>query len=180
MPSRIPQEGQGRPDGGARGPHRRPGSSTGTTAISSAVKSQDAGLNLFQIKPTVSSYMNGPNVFQYSIGVLGTYDRELAERLFLNSGVNLDRSTRTSAQAVGVEQQHLARTSAPISASTTADRPLKLDHLLLNRVYQPVRAHLCARLSGGYIETDVRRHRGAVALRRARHALGVRPRPSMR
>ncbi|TMG73780.1 MAG: hypothetical protein E6H75_13005 [Betaproteobacteria bacterium] len=44
-------------------------------------KSQDVGLSLFQIKPTLSTYLNGPNVFQYSLGLLTTYDRELAERL---------------------------------------------------------------------------------------------------
>src|SRR5436309_12414797 len=51
-------------------------------------RSQDAGYNVFQIRPTLNSYLNGPNVFQYSLGVLTTYDRELAERLFLSSVVN--------------------------------------------------------------------------------------------
>src|SRR5256712_6246163 len=36
-------------------------------------KSQDAGFNVFQVRPTLSSYLNGPNVFQYSLGVLTTY-----------------------------------------------------------------------------------------------------------
>jgi len=63
-------------------------------------KSQDTGFNVFQVRPTLNSYLNGPNVFQYSLGVLTTYDRELAERLFLSSGVNAS-STRTSARRSG-------------------------------------------------------------------------------
>src|SRR5258708_8020267 len=51
-------------------------------------KSQDAGFNVFQIRPTLSSYLNGPKVFQYNISVLATYDRELADRLLLNTGAS--------------------------------------------------------------------------------------------
>jgi len=45
-------------------------------------------LNVFRLKPTLSSYINGPKVFQYNIALQATYDRELAERLYLNTGVN--------------------------------------------------------------------------------------------
>src|SRR5258708_5164408 len=49
-------------------------------------KTQDTGFNVFQIRPTLSSYLNGPKVFQYNISLLATYDRDLADRLFLNPG----------------------------------------------------------------------------------------------
>jgi membrane-associated phospholipid phosphatase len=112
-------------------------------------KSQDAGLNQTQIKPTLSTYLNGPNVFQYSLGVLGTYDRELAERLFLNSGV------------IWVLYENISNSGAVDNSTlphVRSDFPLyyggysvKLDHLLLNQVYQPSERNY-ARLSGGYIE----------------------------
>jgi hypothetical protein len=107
------------------------------------------GLNLLQIKPTVSSYINGPDVFQYSIGVLGTYDRELAERLFLNSGVNLILYENIT-QAVGSNNSTLPHVRSDFS-QYYGGSALKLDHLLLNRVYQPSERNY-ARLSAGYIE----------------------------
>src|SRR5258708_23967126 len=36
-------------------------------------KSQDTGFNVFQIRPTLSSYLNGPKVFRYNISLLATY-----------------------------------------------------------------------------------------------------------
>jgi membrane-associated phospholipid phosphatase len=113
-------------------------------------KSQSAGLDQFQIKPTLSTYLNGPNVFQYSLGILGTYDRELAQRLFLNSGL------------IWVLYQNITATEGGFNNSTLphvrSDFPeyyggysVKLDHLLLNRVYQ-TSERTYARVSGGYIE----------------------------
>lgn len=112
-------------------------------------KSQDAGLNQSQIKPTLSTYLNGPNVFQYSLGVLGTYDRELAERLFLNSGAIWVLYENISG-ATGVNNSTLphVRSDLPLYSGGYS---LKLDHLLLNNVYQPFQRNY-ARLTGGYIE----------------------------
>ena len=112
-------------------------------------KSQDAGLNQTQIKPTLSTYINGPNVFQYSLGILGTYDRELAERLFLNSGAVWVLYEDIS-NAVGVNNSTLphVRSDLPLYSGGYS---LKLDHLLLNNVYQPFQ-RTYARLTGGYIE----------------------------
>ena len=114
-----------------------------------SVKKQDAGLNLFQIKPTLSTYINGPDVFQYSIGVLGTWDRELAERLFLSSGLNLILYENIT-QAVGHNNSTLPHVRSDFT-EYYGGSPLKLDHLLLNRVYQPSERNY-ARLSFGYIE----------------------------
>jgi membrane-associated phospholipid phosphatase len=114
-----------------------------------SLKKQDAGLNLFQIKPTLSTYINGPDVFQYSIGVLGTWDRELAERLFLNSGVNLILYENIT-QAVGSNNSTLPHVRSDFT-QYYGGSALKLDHLLLNRVYQPSERNY-ARLSLGYIE----------------------------
>jgi membrane-associated phospholipid phosphatase len=113
-------------------------------------KSQDAGLNQTQIKPTLSTYLNGPNVFQYSLGILGTYDRELAERLFLNSGVIWVLYENIS-DAVGGNTSTLphVRSDFPLYYGGYS---VKLDHLLLNRVYQPSE-RTYAHLSFGYIET---------------------------
>ena len=112
-------------------------------------KSQDAGLNQFQIKPTFSTYLNGPNVFQYSLGVLGTYDRELAQRLFLNSGVMLILYENIS-QATGVSNSTLPHVRSDFS-QYYGGSALKLDHLLVNRVYQPSE-RTYAHLAAGYIE----------------------------
>jgi membrane-associated phospholipid phosphatase len=112
-------------------------------------KSQDAGLNQTQIKPTLTAYINGPNVFQYSLGVLGTYDRELAERLFLNSGAVWVLYENIS-DAVGTNNSTLphVRSDLPLYSGGYS---LKLDHLLLNNVYQPYQRNY-ARLTAGYIE----------------------------
>lgn len=112
-------------------------------------KSRDAGLNLFQIKPTLSTYLNGPEVFQYNIGVLGTYDRELAQRLFLNSGVNLTVYENIS-NAVGVNNSTLPHVRSDFAQYETGSR-VRLDHLLLNKVYQLSERNY-AHVDGGYIE----------------------------
>jgi len=112
-------------------------------------KSRDAGLNLFQIKPTLSTYLNGPNVFQYNIGVLGTYDRELTQSLFFNSGINVTLYENIS-DAVGHNNSTLPHVRSDFALYEAGSR-VRLDHLLLNRVYQPyVRNY--ARLTGGYLE----------------------------
>ena len=112
-------------------------------------KSQDAGLNQFQIKPTLNTYLNGPNVFQYSFGILGTYDRELAERLFLNTGVMWTLYENIS-NAVSGNTSTLPHVRSDF-ANYYGGYSVKLDHTLLNRVYQPSE-RTYARLSGGYIE----------------------------
>jgi membrane-associated phospholipid phosphatase len=112
-------------------------------------KSQDAGLNQFQIKPTFSTYLNGPNVFQYSLGVLGTYDRELAERLFLNTGV-LWTLFENISDAVGGNTSTLPHVRSDFT-HYYGGYSVKLDRMLVNRVYQPSE-RTYARLSGGYIE----------------------------
>jgi membrane-associated phospholipid phosphatase len=112
-------------------------------------KSQNAGLNQFQIKPTLSTYLNGPNVFQYSLGILGTYDWEIAQRLFLDTGVewvlyeNISNATAANNSTLPHVRSDLALYSGGYS--------VKLDHSLLNQVYQPSE-RTYARLSAGYIE----------------------------
>jgi membrane-associated phospholipid phosphatase len=112
-------------------------------------KSQNAGLNQFQIKPTLSTYLNGPNVFQYSLGILGTYDWEIAQRLFLDTGVewvlyeNISNATAANTSTLPHVRSDLALYSGGYS--------VKLDHSLLNQVYQPSE-RTYARLSAGYIE----------------------------
>jgi membrane-associated phospholipid phosphatase len=112
-------------------------------------KSQDTGLNVLQIKPTLSTYLNGPDVFQYSVGVLATYNRELAERLFLVTGLNFilyenisDGNTRSNSELPHVRSDFTEYAKAP---------RLRVDHLLLNQVYQPSE-RTYARLTGGWLE----------------------------
>jgi len=112
-------------------------------------KSQNAGFDVFQVRPTLSTYLNGPNVFQYSLGVLTTYDRELAERLFLSSGVNVILYENIS-EAVGVNNSTLPHVRSDFGEYAKGP-PVRLDHLLLNRVYQPSE-RTYARLSGGWLE----------------------------
>src|SRR3989442_1872431 len=112
-------------------------------------KSQDAGFNVFQVRPTLSSYLNGPNVFQYSLGVLTTYDRELAERLFLSTGVNTILYENIS-QALRVNNSTLPHVRSDFGEYAKGPR-VRVDHVLLNRVYQPSE-RTYARLSGGWLE----------------------------
>jgi len=112
-------------------------------------KSQDAGLDVFQIKPTLSAYINGPNVFQYSLGVLTTYDRELSERLFLNSGVNAILYENIT-EALGTNNSTLPHVRSDFGEYAKGPR-LRVDHVLLNRVYQPSE-RIYARLTGGWLE----------------------------
>src|SRR5882672_1122934 len=112
-------------------------------------KTQDGGLNVFRVKPTLSSYINGPKVFQYNIALLATYDRELAERLFLNTGLNYVLYENIS-DAVGVNNSTLPHVRSDFGEYAKAPR-LRVDHVLLNRVYQPSE-RTYARLTGGWLE----------------------------
>ncbi len=112
-------------------------------------KSQDAGFNVFQIRPTLSSYLNGPKVFQYNIALLATYDRELAERLFLNTGASYVLYENIS-DAVGVNNSTLPHVRSDFGEYAKGPR-LRVDHLLLNRVFQPSE-RTYARVSGGWLE----------------------------
>src|SRR5712671_4456356 len=112
-------------------------------------RSQDTGYDVFQVRPTLSSYLNGPNVFQYSLGVLTTYDRELDERLFLSTGVNTILYENIS-QALGVNNSTLPHVRSDFGEYAKGPR-VRLDHLLLNRVFQPSE-RTYARLSGGWLE----------------------------
>ncbi len=112
-------------------------------------KSQDVGLNLFQVKPVLSTYLNGPNVFQFSLGLLTTYDRELAERLFLNTGVNAILYENIS-EATGTSNSTLPHVRSDFTEYAKGPR-LRVDHVLLNRVYHPSE-RTYARLTGGWLE----------------------------
>jgi len=112
-------------------------------------KKQDVGLNLFQIKPALSTYLNGPNVFQYSLGLLATYDRELAERLFLNTGVNAILYENIS-EGAGTSNSALPHVRSDFTEYAKGPR-LRVDRMLLNRVYHPSE-RTYARLTGGWLE----------------------------
>src|SRR6266705_4784222 len=112
-------------------------------------RSQDTGFNVFQVRPTLASYLNGPNVFQYSLGVLTTYDRELAERLFLNTGVNTILYENIS-EATGTSNSTLPHVRSDFTEYAKGPR-VRVDHVLLNRVYQPSE-RTYARLTGGWLE----------------------------
>ncbi len=112
-------------------------------------KTQDVGFDVFQIKPTLSTYLNGPEVFQYNIGVLASYNRELAERLFLNTGVTYTLYENISS-AAGTNNSTLPHVRSDF-AEYAGNPRLRLDHLLLNRVYQPSE-RTYARLTGGWFE----------------------------
>jgi len=112
-------------------------------------KSQDTGLNVFRVKPTLSSYLNGPRVFQYNIAILATYDRELAERLFLDTGVSYVLYENIT-EAIGTNNSTLPHVRSDFGEYAKAPR-LRMDHLLLNRVFQPSE-RTYARLTGGWLE----------------------------
>jgi len=112
-------------------------------------KSEDAGYGVFQIKPTLSTYLNGPNVFQYSLGVLAVYERELAERLFLNTGL-IGVAYENISDAVATSNSTLPHVRSDIAEYSGGPR-LRLDRLLLNRVFHPSE-RTYARLTGGIIE----------------------------
>lgn len=112
-------------------------------------KAQDTGLSLFQIKPTLSTYLNGPNVFQYNIGLLATYDRELLDRLFLSSGATYTLYENIS-EAIGGNNSTLPHVRSDFPEYTGGPR-LKLDHLMLNQVFH-LSERTYARVSGGWIE----------------------------
>src|SRR5712692_3592066 len=112
-------------------------------------KSQDTGLNVFRVKPTLSSYLNGPRVFQYNIAILATYDRELAERLFLDTGASYVLYENIT-EAIGTNNSTLPHVRSDFGEYAKAPR-LRMDHLLLNRVFQPSE-RTYARLTGGWLE----------------------------
>src|SRR6266480_492243 len=112
-------------------------------------KSQGTSLDVFRIKPTLSTYLNGPEVFQYNLSVLATYDRELAERLFLNTGATYVLYENIS-EAVGANNSTLPHVRSDFGEYAKAPR-LRVDHVLLNRVFQPSE-RTYARLSGGWLE----------------------------
>jgi len=112
-------------------------------------KSQGTDLNVFQIRPSLSAYLNGPEVFQFTLGLLTTYDRELAERLFFSSGVNYVLYENIS-EAIGANNSTLPHVRSDIAEYSKGPR-LRLDHLLLNRVYQ-LSERTYARLSAGWFE----------------------------
>ncbi len=112
-------------------------------------KSQGTSLDVFRIKPTLSTYLNGPEVFQYNLSVLATYDRELAERLFLNTGATYVLYENISG-AVGVSNSTLPHVRSDFGEYAKAPR-LRVDHALLNRVFQPSE-RTYARLTGGWLE----------------------------
>ena len=114
-----------------------------------SLKSQDTGLNALRIKPTLSTYLNGPQVFQYSLALLTTYDRELAERLFLNTGLNFILYENIS-NAIGENNSTLPHVRSDFTEYAKGPR-LKVDHVLLNRVFQPSE-RTYARLTGGWLE----------------------------
>src|SRR6266581_3136044 len=112
-------------------------------------KSQDTGLSVFQVKPTLSTYLNGPQVFQYNLSALALYNRELAEHLFLNSGVTYTLLENISS-AIGTNNSTLPHVRSDFADYSLGPK-LRIDHLLLNRVYQPSE-RTCARLTGGIYE----------------------------
>ncbi len=112
-------------------------------------KTQDTGLNVFQLKPTFSTYLNGPEVFQYNIALLGTYSRELVDRLFLDTGATYTLYENIS-QSTGTNTSTLPHVRSDFPEYAGGPR-LKLDHLLLNRVYQ-LSERTYARLTAGYME----------------------------
>jgi len=112
-------------------------------------KSQGVGLDVFQVRPTLSAYINGPNVFQYSLGVLTTYERELYERLFFNTGVNVILYENIT-EALGTNNSTLPHVRSDFGEYAKGP-PVRLDRLLLNRVYHPSE-RTYARLTGGWLE----------------------------
>ena len=112
-------------------------------------KSQDTGLSVFQVKPTLGTYLNGPKVFQYNLSALALYNRELAEHLFLNSGVTYTLLENISS-AIGTNNSTLPHVRSDFADYSLGPK-LRIDHLLLNRVYQPSE-RTYARLTGGIYE----------------------------
>lgn len=112
-------------------------------------KTQDTGLNVFQLKPTFSTYLNGPQAIQYNFALLGTYTRELVDRLFLNAGATYTLYENISSD-LGFNNSTLPHVRSDFGLYA-GDPRLRLDHLLLNRVYQPSE-RTYARLTGGYME----------------------------
>src|SRR5256885_2007771 len=112
-------------------------------------KSQGTSLDVFRLKPTLSTYLNGPEVFQYNLSVLATYDRELAERLFLNTGATYVLYENIS-ERVGASNSTLPHVRSDFGEYAKAPR-LRVDHVLLNRVFQPSE-RTYARLTGGWLE----------------------------
>ena len=112
-------------------------------------KVQDTSLSEFRVKPALSTYLNGPNVFQYNVSLLATYDRELAERLYLNTGASYTLYENISA-APGTNNSTLPHVRSDFAQYQGTPR-LRMDHLMLNRVFH-LSERTYARVSGGYIE----------------------------
>ncbi len=112
-------------------------------------KSQDTGLNRFQLKPMLSTYLNGPNVFQYNLSALALYNRELAQQLFLQTGVAYTLYENIS-DAIGVSNSELPHVRSNFADYSSGPK-LRIDHVLLNRVVQ-FSERTYGRLTGGLYE----------------------------
>ena len=112
-------------------------------------KSQDTGLDQFQIKPMISTYLNGPNVFQYSLNALAVYNRELEQQLFFQTGVAYTLFENIS-DAVGENNSTLPHVRSNFADYSTGPK-LRIDHMLLNRVHE-FSERTYGRLTGGLYE----------------------------
>lgn len=115
-----------------------------------SVRSRDVNLNNFQLKPLLRTYLNGPEAFQYSLSVLGTYDRRLAERTFFSAGMTYPIAENISKGYMGPDNITLPAVRSDLP-EYRAGKKLKIERLIFNQFYH-LSERTYGRLSAGLYE----------------------------
>lgn len=115
-----------------------------------SLEREDYFLNKFRVKPQIRTYLNGPAAFQYKLSAYGSYDKQLADKLFLNAGLDLTLSENISSGGVAPPNSDLPHVRSDF-AEYRAGGNFKLDRLLLNRYFQPYE-RVYARATAGIYE----------------------------
>ena len=114
------------------------------------LKSEDALLNTFRVRPSAAVYLNDPSgAFKYEIGVQASVDQRLARRTFFSGAVNYNIFETVSdvSQASNSLLPHVRSDIAEYKRASA----FKLTRLLINQLYQPAE-RVYARASAGYYE----------------------------
>ena len=113
---------------------------------------EGAGLGGFRISPKASFFFNDPSggALLYNFYLLGSYRRELLERLFFDVGVRLTVAENVS-NVTTLSNSQLPHVRTDINFYLQQENFISLERLLLNRYFAPA-TRVYARASVGYYE----------------------------
>ena len=113
---------------------------------------EGASLGGFRISPKLSFFFNDPSggALLYDLYILGSYRRELLERLFFDVGVRL-RVAENVSDVTTLSNSTLPHVRTDINFYLQEQNLISLERLLLNRFFAPA-SRVYARASVGYYE----------------------------